>query len=199
MRFWNLLWFAVFLQTGCATQATLLPESSDTPKTVSMARAIAVITGERSRKFPPAVRSLELLNRNTNERFLVHTESDDSRFMVSLPPGEYELNRVQITEGPFMSMAQLNARFSVSDTPITYLGTWRFGIDSPKYGRMVAVSIVEDADERAEAIHALEHVYPEMTEAPVSTVLPEPSEQQVRLYEVAPYPRVPRYFRRHWW
>lgn len=199
MRFWNVVGLAVLLQTGCATQAERLPALSDTPTTVSMARAVAVITGERSRKFPPAIRSLELLNRDTNERFLVQTESDDSRFMVSLPPGEYELNRVQITEGPFMSMAQLHARFSIRDAPITYLGTWRFGIDSPKYGRMVAVSIVEDADERTEALHALEHTYPEMTDASVSTALPEPSEQQVRLYEVAPYPRVPRYFRRHWW
>jgi len=199
MRVWNMVCLGFLLQSGCATQAELRFESSDTPTTVSMARAIAVITGERSRKFLPAVRSLELLNRDTNERFLVQTESDDSRFMVSLPPGEYELNRVQITEGPFMSMAQLSARFSIHDAPITYLGTWRFGIDSPKYGRMVAVSIVEDAEERADAVHALEHMYPEMTEAPVSTVLPDPSEQQVRLYEIAPYPRVPRYFRRHWW
>ncbi|MDF0643164.1 MAG: hypothetical protein P0111_03985 [Nitrospira sp.] len=164
-----------------------------------MARAIAVITGERGRKYPPAIRSLELLNRDTNERFLVETESDDSRFMVSLPPGKYELNRVHITEGPFMSMAQLNAQFSISDTPITYLGTWRFGIDSPKYGRMVAVSIIEDDDERADAVRALEHLYPDMTDASIVTILPEPSEQQVRLYEVAPYPRIPRYFRRHWW
>ncbi|BFU94045.1 MAG: hypothetical protein NTNFB02_07670 [Nitrospira sp.] len=187
------------LQTDCATQTELISGPSDTPATVSVARAIAIITGERGRKFPPAIRSLEFLNRDTNERFLVQTESDDSHFMVSLPPGEYELNRVQITEGPFMSMAQLNAHFSITETPITYLGTWRFGIDSPKYGRMVSVSIIEDDDERADAVRALERLYPDMTDALIATVLPEPSEQQVRLYEVALYPRIPRYFRRHWW
>jgi hypothetical protein len=32
-----------------------------------------------------------------------------------------------------------------------------------------------------------------------ATSLPYPSEAQARLFEVMPYPRVPRYFRRHWW
>ena len=33
----------------------------------------------------------------------------------------------------------------------------------------------------------------------VTTALPDPPQLHARLFEVMPYPRVPRYFRRHWW
>lgn len=169
------------------------------PDRVAVGRAVAVITGERSRKFEPEIRSFEIVNRETKERFTVEINSDDERFVLPLAPGDYELNRVQISEGPFMSIAQFAAIFSVKQDPITYVGTWRFGIDSPKYGRMVILSMVDDEDDRAEAVHFLTQQYPSLSEGRVATVLPDPSGVQVRLYEVAPYPRYPRYFRRHWW
>ena len=43
------------------------------------------------------------------------------------------------------------------------------------------------------------HEEPSLEAGTVPTVLPDPTEMQARLYEVMPYPRVPRYFRRHWW
>jgi len=33
----------------------------------------------------------------------------------------------------------------------------------------------------------------------VVVLIPEPSHEQARLFEVMPYPNYPRYFRRHWW
>jgi hypothetical protein len=160
---------------------------------------VAVLTGERRRIYEPAVRSFEIQNRRTGERFTVEIQSDDELFILPLAPGDYELIRVQISEGPFLSMAQLTALFSVGPDPITYLGTWRFGVDSPKYGRMVSISMVNDEEDRTQAVQSLGLRYPSLDHAVVATVLPDPSEVHTRLFEVMPYPRYPRYFRRHWW
>jgi hypothetical protein len=158
-----------------------------------------VITGETKRIYEPAVRSFELVNRQTAARFRVNVQSDDQQFTLSLPPGEYELNRVQINEGPFMSMADLSASFAVQPTGVTYLGTWRFGVDSPRYGRMVALSIVADEQGREAAVNAIKGKYPTHEAQPIVTALPQPAESESRLYEVMSYPRVPRYFQRHQW
>jgi len=149
--------------------------------------------------YQPAVRSFEIQNRQTKERFTVDIQSDNERFILPLAPGDYELTRVQINEGPFLSMAQLTSAFTIGQDPITYLGTWRFGVDSPKYGRMVSISMVSDEEDRAQAAQSLSVMYPSLERADVATVLPEPAELQARLFEVMPYPRYSRYFRRHWW
>jgi len=96
-------------------------------------------------------------------------------------------------------MAQLTATFTVYNNSITYVGTWRFGIDSPKYGRMVTVSMVEDDDDRTRTVRFVKQTFPLMDQGTVTTVLPDPPGSQTRLFEVAPYPRYSRYFRRHWW
>ncbi len=195
-------WFYVagllFLQ-ACVNELPSMPEEGTVQSNVAVGRALAVITGERSRIYEPAVRSFEIQNAKTKERFTVEIQSDDERFILPLPPGDYELIRVQINEGPFLSIAELASTFSVGQEPITYLGTWRFGVDSPKYGRMVSVSIVNDEDDRADVLHTLTLSDPSLDVNTVATALPAPSEVQTRLYEVMPYPRVPRYFRRHWW
>lgn len=164
-----------------------------------MGRAVAVITGDRSRIYDPEVRFMELINRETNTRYSVEIESDDRRFVLPLPPGEYELSRVQISEGPFMSMADLSVEFSVDREAVTYLGTWRFGVDSPRYGRMVSLSVVQDEEDRAKAMESIRRQYPTLEGEKVVTLLPDPTELETRLYEVMPYPRYPRYFRRHLW
>jgi hypothetical protein len=187
----------LFLQ-GCVTELPTVPGEGAVQSNVAIGRVVAVLTGERSRIYEPAVRSFEVQNRQTNERFTVDIQSDNERFIVPLAPGDYELTRVQINEGPFLSMAELAVTFSVSQDPITYLGTWRFGVDSPKYGRMVSISMVSDEEDRAEALQMLARDQSVHTER-VATALPNPPEIQARLYEVMPYPRVPRYFRRHWW
>ena len=189
----------MWLLQSCATDIATVPEPGTTQSNVAVGRAVAVLTGERSRIYQPAVRSFEIENRQTKERFTVEIESDNERFILSLAPGDYELTRVQINEGPFLSMAQLNSNFSIGQDPITYLGTWRFGVDSPKYGRMVSVSMVSDEEDRNQAAQSISLTYSSLDHTVVATVLPEPAEVQVRLFEVMPYPRYPRYFRRHWW
>ena len=144
----------LLLLQGCVKDIPAVPEGS-IQSNVAVGRVVAVLTGVRSRIYEPAVRSFEVQNRQTKERFMVDVESDDERFIVPLSPGEYELIRVQINEGPFLSMAELASTFSVSQDPVTYLGTWRFGVDSPKYGRMVSVSIINDEEDRVHTLLAL--------------------------------------------
>src|SRR6476660_1696500 len=188
----------IFLQ-ACVSESPAVPEEGVVKSNVAVGRALAVLTGERSRIYEPAVRSFEIQNAKTKERFTVEIQSDDERFILPLAPGEYELIRVQINEGPFLSMAELASTFSVGRDPVTYLGTWRFGVDSPKYGRMVSVAMISDEEDRAEVLETLTLNNPSLDGAVVATVLPAPTQVQARLYEVMPYPRIPRYFRRHWW
>ena len=98
-----------------------------------------------------------------------------------------------------MSMADVASFFSVGTEPVTYVGIWRFGVDSPRYGRMVAVSMVLDEDERPRIRDLFSEQYPDLVDEPMAEVLPQPAHMETRLYEVMPYPRYPRYFRRHLW
>jgi len=178
-----------------------LPEPADAAEKPSLVvgRAFTILTGPTHRWYGPQVRFFELVRRATDERIRVDIESDDKHFLVMLPAGEYELTRVQINEGPFMAMADLQATFAVPAEGITYLGTWRFGVDSPRYGRMVVISAVDDQDDRAAAERETAARYPDQAGVPFRTVLLTPASLQSRLYEVASYPRVDQYFRRHWW
>jgi hypothetical protein len=171
----------------------------EAPGSVIVGRVLAVITGERHRIYEPTVRSLEIESRTLNVRHRVILEPDRTEFSVVLAPGEYHVNRVQISEGPFLSMAQLDASFTVGPEPITNVGTWRFGVDSPRYGRMVKVSMVMDDEDIRRFDELLLDQHPELVGAPHGLSVPQPSQLEARLYEVMPYPRYPRYFRRHWW
>ncbi|HKC94054.1 MAG TPA: hypothetical protein VKB81_08560, partial [Nitrospira sp.] len=88
-----------------------MPEEGSIQSNVSVGRAVAVLTGELSRIYKPAVRSFEIQKAKTKERFTVEIQSDDERFILPLAPGDYELIRVQINEGPFLSMAELASAF----------------------------------------------------------------------------------------
>lgn len=115
-----------------------------------------------------------------------------------MAPGEYELSRVQIGEGPFMSMADYAVGFEVVQGRL-YVGTWRFRIDIPRYGRMMAFSANLDEEDRIEAERQLFREAPDLLDVAATEVALSPSQAEARLYEVMPYPRYPRYFRRHWW
>lgn len=141
----------------------------------------------------------ELVKQDTGKRFSVLFESDHRAFALSLAPGNYHVTRIQISEGPFLSMAEIDVKFSVEPDVVTHLGMWRFGVDSPRYGRMVALSIVDPDSPQALEEESTSRHYPEQERQPAKTVIPEPAESQARLYEVMPYPRYSRYFRRHLW
>ncbi|HSC56050.1 MAG TPA: hypothetical protein VLC51_02540, partial [Nitrospira sp.] len=91
-----------FLLQGCVKELPAVPEEGTVQSNVTVGRVVTVLTGERSRMYQPAVRSFEVQNRQTKERFRVEIESDNERFIVPLSPGDYELIRVQINEGPFL-------------------------------------------------------------------------------------------------
>jgi hypothetical protein len=185
--------------SACATGVPVTVDSSDNLVTLAVGRVTTVLTGEVRRIYEPTLRTFELENQQTHQRFRVDVQFYDEQFTLSLPPGRYELNRIQISEGPFLSMAQLSASFSLEEGKTTYLGTWRFGVDSPRYGRMVVVSIVPNDEDRGEAEQLIKDKYPNRDVYPLVTTLPEPAHSEARLYEVMPYPRYPSYFRRHLW
>jgi len=172
---------------------------ADVSETLAVGRVVTSITGESQRIYAPALRSFEVVNTESQERFKVDVQSADGYFSLSLPAGHYELNRLQISEGPFLSMAQLSASFSLKPDGMTFLGTWHFGVDSPKYGRHVVVSMTYDEQDRERARQFVKDTYPTLTTKSSVMLIPEPSHEKARLYEVMPYPHIVGYFRRHWW
>jgi len=160
---------------------------------------VTVLLEERGRRYQPRVRFLELVQQDTGKRYRIDLQSADQTFMVELPAGAYQLGRVQISEGPFMSMAELGARFEVGTDRMVYVGTWRFGIDSPRYERMLLLSSVADEESRAAVEQQVVEQFPGLAGASAATSLPTPASAESRLREVMPYPYYPRYFRRHWW
>jgi hypothetical protein len=195
-RWAGLLWVVL---VGCATDLPSTVAPTEEATSLVIGRITTVITGETRRIYDPALRFFELVNRQAQERFRVDVQSDDQQFVLSLPPGVYELNRVQINERSFMSLAQLSASFALERGAIAYLGTWRFGVDSPRYGRMVLLSMTVNERDRALAEQVIKQGYPEHEIEAAVTVLPDPAESEARLYKVTPYPRIPRYVQRHYW
>jgi hypothetical protein len=185
--------------SGCATELSVTVAEADVSGTLVVGRVVTIITGELQRVYAPELRSFEVVNTESQERFKVDVQSEDEYFSLSLPPGHYELNRVQISEGPFLSMAQLSASFVLKPGMMTFLGTWRFGVDSPKYGRQVVVSMIHDEQDQARAQQFVKDTYPTFNAGSLVMLIPEPSHEEARLFEVMPYPRYPNYFRRHWW
>ena len=92
-----------------------------------------------------------------------------------------------------MGMAGLNPQFQASEGNVTYVGTWRFGVESPQYDRSILLSAVA---EQEPTLRGALSPYPALEARPITTHLLTPSTFETRLYEVPPYPRV-WWFRRH--
>jgi len=185
--------------SGCVTELPVAVGPSDLSGTLVVGRVVTVITGESQRMYVPELRSFEVINTESQQRFKVDVQSKDKYFSLSLPAGQYELIRVQISEGPFLSMAQLSANFVLKPDVPTFLGTWRFGVGSPKYGRQIVVSMIPDEQDQKRAQQFVKNTYPTFNTRSLVMLIPEPSHEEARLFEVMPYPRYPNYFRRHWW
>jgi hypothetical protein len=179
--------------TGCVTTLPVHPESVSSDGAIVVGRAVTVLLGPTTRWFTPELRFFEVVNTVTNARIRVDVNSDDTWFVLPLPAGQYELSRIQISEGAFMGMAGLNPQFQVSEGGVTYVGTWRFGVESPQYDRSILLSAVTERDP---AIREALTPYPVLVDRPIVTHLLIPSTIETRLYEVPPYPRV-WFFRRH--
>lgn len=196
---WQSLGAICMTLSGCATDLPVTVAELDVSGTLVVGRAVTTITGQSQRVYPPELRSFEVINTESEKSYKIYVKSEDEYFSFSLPPGRYTINRVQISEGPFLSMAQLTGIFVLEPDVVTFLGTWRFGVDSPKYGRQVMVSIIHDEQDHQRAQQFVKDSYPTFDARPMVILIPEPSHEQVRLFEVMPYPNYARYFRRHWW
>lgn len=183
----------IYAITGCVTAMPVRPESVSSDGAIVVGRAVTVLLGPTTRMFTPELRFFEVINTVTNARIRVDVNSDDAWFVLPLPAGQYELSRIQISEGAFMGMAGLNPKFQVSEGDVTYVGTWRFGVESPQYDRSVLLSAVTEPDP---AIRDALTPYPVLEDRPIVTHLLTPPTIETRLYEVPPYPRV-WFFRRH--
>lgn len=179
----------VFSFLGCATDMAPLPASLSVDQTVVFGKVQASLTGPTTRWYTPQVRFFEVMNLTTKERFRVDIESADSPFFLALPPGPYELVRLQINEGAFRSMAQLNSTFQVSREGLNYLGKWEVKIHPPTYLRLVDVSVETDVEDAKVQVLSL---YPDLACLPITFQLPTPKDSETRLVEISPYPRV-------WW
>jgi hypothetical protein len=185
-----ILVFGVILGfSGCAKEVGPLPDSLPSNKPVAFGKIQAYLTGPTNRWYTPQVRFFELKNLKTNDRVRVDVASADSPFFISLPAGEYELARVQINEGAFRSMAQLNETFEVSDGALNYLGKWELKIHPPTYLRLVDISVESDLEEAKAELFSL---HPDLEGLPIVAKLPTPQAKETRLVEIAPYPRM-------WW
>ena len=198
-RWWQSSCVLCLTLSGCATELPVTVPEAEISGTLVVGRVVTLITGESRRMYLPELRSFEVINTESQERFKIDVQSKDGYFSLSLPAGPYELNRLQISEGPFLSMAQLSANFVLKPGVMTFLGTWRFGVDSPKYGRRVVVSMIHDERDQERAQQFVKDSYPALKVRSLVTLIPEPSHEETRLFEVMPYPRYSRYFRRHWW
>ncbi len=106
----------------CAAELPPIVENDQVADRVVAEGPRTVITGETSRRYESDMHFFEFEDLQTHERFNVEIKSDDRHFAVALLSGEYRLHRVQISEEPFLSMAQLAMDFSVGNSPITYSG-----------------------------------------------------------------------------
>ena len=181
------------LLTGCVMTMRAVPASMSTSESVVIGRAVTVLLGQTTRWFVPELRFFELVNVATQERIRVDVNSDDAWFILPVPAGQYQLSRIQISEGAFMGLAGLNPQFQVSEGDVTYVGTWRFGVESPQYDRTVVLSAVAEPEP---ALRDALISYPALDARPITTHLLSPSMVETRLYETPPYPRF-KWFRRH--
>ncbi|MGE0276681.1 MAG: hypothetical protein AB7G68_17530 [Nitrospiraceae bacterium] len=187
--------FVLLTFGGCVTTLPASPDSSEVTLSSALVvgHVVTVLIGPTTRPYAPELRFFELINTATQERIRVDIESKDRWFIVPLLPGDYELSRLQISEGAFQSTAGLNPGFKVIERRITYVGTWRLGIESPQYDRSALLSAIE---EDREIVRRALVSYDSLREYPFSTYLLAPTPIETRLYEVPPYPRF-WWFRRH--
>ena len=190
----------ILILTGCATTTLpALPNSSDSSKapysdgSIVVGHVITVLMGPTTRGHLPELRFFELINIATQDRIRVEVESEDRWFILPLPPGDYELSRVQVAEGGFQGTAGLNPGFKVAGGELTYVGTWRLGIESPQYDRSILLSAVMENEDVVRRVLA---PYYSLRNRPLSTDLLTPATVETRMYEVPPYPRF-WWFRRH--
>lgn len=178
---------------GCATKLGPIPARVTGSETIAFGQVAARLSAPTSRYYTPQIRFLELVNRETDERFRIDVQAAESPLVLAIPAGTYEVSRVMINEGAFQAMANPGPVFQVGAATVTYIGTWTFDIAAPAYNRKITLTVHDELD-KAKA--DLSSRYPVLSTRPITTRLPTPPDSVARLYEKQPYPLI-WYFRRH--
>lgn len=93
-RPWLSLSLLCLALSGCATELPVTVAEDDVSRVLVVGRVVTTLTGELQRVYSPELRSFEVINRESQERFKVDVQSVDGYFSLSLPAGHYELNRL---------------------------------------------------------------------------------------------------------
>ena len=187
--------FVCLLLTACATSETkeLRGTNQDTSVVVAFIQVEPTEPFFRMHQAEALVQFFDVKNTKTGEWTRVHMSGKAKRFVTWLPPGGYELVRLQIGEGPFLSETYMNMSFDVHAEKTNYLGIWRLRIDAPKTVRMVQVDVLADAPDW----DLMVSLDPELGENPLLTSLAQPVTNRNRLFAVAPLqPRAKYFYRR---
>ena len=183
---------------GCTPVLEALPAGSSeggvcNSATILRGRVTTGLTGPSTRPFVPKLQFFELVNTTLGHRVRINVESDDTSFVLPLPPGDYQLTRVGISEGAFQALAEIGAGFMLSEGTMTDIGTWHLSIESPQYDREIVFS---SSSEPKDHIKSTMGAYPCLGARSVVSTSVYPAAVETRLYETAPYPRI-WWFRRH--
>ena len=177
---------------ACVTVVRPIPTTFPDQGAVAFGQIKVILSGPSHRWYEPEVRFIELYNHALDRRFRIDVESDDSLFAISLPEGDYHLTRVQIREGGFRGMAEFTTAFHLDADTVNYLGTWTFAVGSPYYDRAIVMMVSSDM---VKALAQANMIYQDLAPRTITNNLAQPAEDQARLFEVTPYPRV-RWFQR---
>lgn len=147
--------------------------------------------GPNPRQFPARLRFFDVINVSTQERTRVMVGAEAQTFSVFLLPGHYEVIRLQFNEGPFRAESSVTMRFHIAANQLTYLGTWQLKVDTPRTQRMVRMEVPQKNPNWEEVFEG----DPTLKGKFVVNSFPELTTRQARMYVVAPYPKVPYFYR----
>ncbi len=141
----------------------------------------------------PHIRFLDVKNTQTGEWTRIPISEKATRFVTTLSPGQYEIFRIQLGEGPFRSESYVNLNFEVLPDKTMYVGIWRMQVDAPKTVRMLQLDVLDELPDW----DLLVTLHPELDEKALAVSLPQPTTNQSRLFAVAPsQPRSKYFYRR---
>ena len=176
---------------GCATSGVQGPATFKSEQFLTFGRVEVKDIGPNPRQFLSQLRFFDVVNTETKKRTRILVNKREGAFTASLEPGQYEVVRVQINEGPFMAESHVMRKFQINPDVVTYLGKWEFNVDTPRTQRMVRINISEDRSNW----DAIIEDKPKLKTKTVVNSFPEPMAGETRLYAVSPNPKV-KYFRR---
>jgi len=191
----RVLMLSWLLLTGCATSESKEFEGGAKSESVVVGFIQVETKGPyfRMHQKDAFVRFFDVRDTSTGEWTRVHMTEKVEGFVTRLSPGHYELFRIQIGEGPFRSESRVDMNFDVLADKTMFLGIWRLRVEAPKTVRMLHLDVLGDAPDW----DLMVSLHPELGEKALVVSLPQPLNNQNRLFTVAPsQPRAKYFYRR---